>query len=194
MHLGSVLTFLRAAVLAATLFSLAIALTARLIRMGQLGPFNPWSRFIRRTGDPLVRWMERRVVRAGGDPRAAPWWLLILVVAAGLVLLSTVEWLTSFAYTVRYAVAEGAVGITALILTLLYDVEVLALIVRVVGSWFGMGRWNRWTRPAYRLTDWVVTPLARVIPTWGTIDVTPLAAWFMLWVIRQLLFLMLAKM
>ena len=193
MHLGLVLTFLRAAILAATLFALAIAITAHLIRTGQLGPFNPWSRFIRRTGDPLVRWMERRVVRAGGDPRAAPWWLLILVVASGLVLLSTVDWLTAFAYTVRYAAAQGAVGIAALILTLLYDVEVLALIVRVVGSWFGMGRWNRWTRPAYLLTDWIVTPLARLIPTWGTIDVSPLAAWFVLWVIRQLLFLMLAK-
>lgn len=191
MHLGSTLTVLRAAVLAATLFSLAIALTAHLIRAGQLGPFNPWSRFVRRTGDPLVRWMERRVVRAGGDPRAAPWWLLILVVAAGLVLLSTVEWLTSFAYTVRYAVAEGTAGVAALVISLAYDIEVLALIVRVMGSWFGMGRWNRWTRPAYRLTDWVVAPLSRLIPTFGAIDVSPLAAWFVLWVMRQLLFTLL---
>lgn len=193
MHPSLILTLLRAAILAATLFALAIALTAYLIRTGGLGPFNPWSRFIRRTGDPLLRWMERRVVRAGGDPRAAPWWLLVLVVAAGLVLLSTVDWLTAFAYTVRYAVAEGPASIAALIVTLGYDVEVLALIVRVVGSWFGMGRWNRWIRPACLLTDWVVTPLSRLIPPLGTIDVSPLAAWFVLWIIRQLLFLAVAR-
>lgn len=193
MHPALVLTILRAAILAATIFVLAIALTAHFIRTGRLGPFNPWSRLIRRSGDPLVRWMERRVVRAGGDPRAAPWWLLILVVAVGLVLLSTVDWLVTLVSSVRYAVAEGPVAVAALGISLLYDVEVLALLLRVAGSWFGMGRWNRWMRPAYRLTDWVVTPLSRIVPTFGAIDVSPLAAWFVLWVIRQVLFTLLAR-
>ena len=44
-----------------------------------------------------------------------------------------------------------------------------------------MGRWpNRWLRPAYRITDWIVEPLRRVIPPIGVIDITPLAAWLLL--------------
>jgi len=57
---------------------------------------------------------------------------------------------------------------------------IIALIVRVIGSWFGKGRFNRWMRPAYRLTDWIVEPLRRFVPPIGMIDITPLVAWLLL--------------
>jgi uncharacterized protein YggT (Ycf19 family) len=61
----------------------------------------------------------------------------------------------------------------------------LALIVRVIGSWLGVGRHNRWMRPAYILTDWLVEPpLRRIIPPFRMIDVTPIIAWFLLLVVR----------
>jgi len=59
--------------------------------------------------------------------------------------------------------------------------------VRVIGSWFGAFRYSRWMRPAYALTDWLVEPLRRILPPFGMMDVSPLAAWFVLWVLRQLL-------
>jgi YggT family protein len=188
------LTVLRYAVLAATLVALAIALTAQAIRSGRLTPFHPWSRSVRRTTDPVLRWMERRVVRAGGDPRSAPWWLLVLAVGGGLLLLSLVGWVAGFLDALRYAFAAGPVGVAAFALALAYDLVVLALFIRVIGSWFGMGRWHPWLRPAYRLTDWIVTPLGRIIPAIGAVDITPLAAWFVLWVARQLLFTILARL
>ena len=53
----------------------------------------------------------------------------------------------------------------------------LALIVRVIGSWFGRGEYSRWLRPAYSMTDWLVRPLRRVIPPVGMFDLTPLVAY-----------------
>ena len=50
----------------------------------------------------------------------------------------------------------------------------VALIVRVISSWFGRGEYSRWLRPAYWLTDWLIRPLRRVVPPVGMFDLTPL--------------------
>jgi len=67
-------------------------------------------------------------------------------------------------------------------------VLVVALFVRVLGSWFGLFRYARGLRAVYRLTDWVVEPLRRVLPPAAGFDWSPLAAWVVLWLLRQLLF------
>jgi YggT family protein len=66
------------------------------------------------------------------------------------------------------------------VIYLAFQLVLFALIARVVGSWFGAGRFNRWLRPTYRITDWIVEPLRRFIPPMGIIDITPLAAWLLL--------------
>jgi YggT family protein len=71
------------------------------------------------------------------------------------------------------------------------QVVLIALLVRVFASWFGAGRYNRWIRWAYVLTDWVVEPLRRIIPPLGMFDITPLVAWFAIrivtgWLMRVL--------
>jgi uncharacterized protein YggT (Ycf19 family) len=68
-----------------------------------------------------------------------------------------------------------------------YAVLVAALWVRVIGSWFGAFRYNRWVRPAYFLTDWIVEPLRRVLPRFGAFDWSPLAAWAALWMLKTLI-------
>ena len=42
-------------------------------------------------------------------------------------------------------------------------------------------------RPAYALTDWLVGPISRVLPPMGMLDWSPLAAWLVLWLLRQFL-------
>ena len=64
------------------------------------------------------------------------------------------------------------------------DDLMFALIVRVFSSWFGMGRHHRWVAWSYRLTDWLVEPIRRVLPTMGILDLSPLVAWFALSLIR----------
>lgn len=68
-----------------------------------------------------------------------------------------------------------------------FQVIMLALIVRVVASWFGHGPYTRWLRPAYLLTDWLVTPIRRFLPPFGMIDLSPLVAYVALILLRGLL-------
>ena len=68
-----------------------IALVDWLVRTRRVNPFGPIGRFSRRAFDPLMRPVERRIVRAGGQPSNAPWWTLAVVVIGGLLLVTLLQ-------------------------------------------------------------------------------------------------------
>ena len=63
----------------------------------------------------------------------------------------------------------------------------LALMVRVLSSWFPVSPYSKWIRWSYVLTDWLIKPLRRVIPLLGMIDITPIVAWFLIGLIQKFL-------
>jgi YggT family protein len=56
----------------------------------------------------------------------------------------------------------------------------LALLVRVLASWFPISPFSKWIRWSFVLTEWMIVPLRRIIPRLGMFDLTPLIAWFLL--------------
>jgi YggT family protein len=180
---GPVIAFygvLRFVVLAAFLASLVLAIGSWAVTTRRIPPFGFAARWIRRLSDPLLVPLEGFLVRRGRNPQHAPWWLLGFVTVGGIVLLTVVQWLLATAASVVVTAGSGTSGVLRLVVYLSGQVVLLALIVRVVGSWFGAGRYNRWMRPAYVLTDWIVRPLQRFVPPFGMIDITPLVAWLLL--------------
>lgn len=163
-----------------------IALVDWLVRTRRLNPFGRVARFFRRVVDPLMAPVERRVVRAGGLPSSAPWWSLVFVVVAGILLVALLDFLRGFAADVAFGVTTPArfgVLLVSWTLTLLK----VALIVRVISSWFGMSPFSRWIRWSFVLTEWMLAPLRRVIPLFGPVDVTPLVAYFLLVIVGSVL-------
>jgi YggT family protein len=136
---------------------------------------------------PLIAPVERAVVRAGGLPSSAPWWTLVFVVLAGIVLISLMEFLRGQLSSALFALGSGPGAVYRLVVSWTFEILQLALIVRVVLSWVRSrpGTWyHRWS---WRLTEWLLRPLRRVVPLLGTIDITPLVAWFLLAVVQGLL-------
>jgi YggT family protein len=164
-----------------------VAIASWVVRTRRISPFSALSRGLRSVSDPVLRPLEARVVRAGGDPTNAGWWLVIGVAVAGVVSLSLLDWVFGVVFQLATAAQGGPRAVLRLAIVLLYNVFFIALLVRVLGSWFGAFRYSRWMRPAYALTDWLVEPLRRVLPPFGMFDVSPLAAWFVLWAIERLL-------
>jgi YggT family protein len=117
----------------------------------------------------------------------AGWWLVIGVAIAGVLLLSLLDWMARAGAEVSGAASLGPRALAALAVVLVYDVLFVALLARVIGSWLGMFRYSKWMRPAYALTDWLVVPISRVLPPMGMLDWSPLAAWLVLWLLRQFL-------
>ncbi len=180
-------TFVRAVVLAAFGVGVLAALGSWLVRTRRVSPFGTVGRGLRAATDPLLRPVERRLVRLGGNPVHAGWWLVVVLAIAGVVLLSLLDWAVAFFRSTRAALTGGPRAIAVLAVLAVYHVLVLALLLRVVASWFGMFRYSRWMRPAYLLTDWLVEPIRRLLPPLGMFDWSPLAAWLVLWVLRQAL-------
>ena len=178
---------LRYVVFAAFAASALVALASWLVRTRRISPFGALGRTLRSASDPLIRPVETRLVRAGGNPAHAGWWLVVAVAAAGVLLVTLGNWLVETAYGVAAAFSAGPRAAIALALVVAYKIIVVALVVRVLASWLGYFRYSRWLRPAYALTDWVVEPIRRVLPPTGGLDWSPLAAWLALWVMQRLL-------
>src|SRR5438552_3072960 len=113
---------LRYLVFAAFAGSALVALASWLVRTRRISPFGTLGRALRTASDPLIRPVETRLVRAGGNPVHAGWWLVVAVAAAGVLLITLWNWLVDTAYAVtarRKTVAVQGVSADALARALL---------------------------------------------------------------------------
>jgi YggT family protein len=158
-----------------------------LVRTRKLDPFGPVARFMRRYVQPLITPVERRVVRAGGLPSSAPWWALVFVVLAGIVAITLLQFLRAELASAVSAIGTGPAAIYRMLVVWTFRILQLALIVRVILSWVRAVPGSWYSRWSWRLTEWLLRPLRRVIPPLGMIDITPLIAWLLLGLVAGLL-------
>lgn len=178
----------RATALVALVFAVLVWATHWAVRARHLQPFGAWPRFVRRLSDPLVARVEKRLVRAGGNPQDAPVWLLGLTVVFGLVLVSLAGWLAG---TLSRLMILSSLGPQAWILQAAdwtFSLLLFAIFVRVIASWFGGSPYSGWLRVVYALTDWLIEPIRKLVPPLGMIDLSPMIAYFLLTVARGALF------
>jgi YggT family protein len=168
------------------------ALGSWLVRTRRVSPFGGLGRTLKSATDPILKPVERRLVRMGGNPAHAGGWLIVIIAVAGIVVISLAGWLLDTFQTVNLAAQAGPRATVALVIEIIYRILLYALIIRVIAGWFGLFRYSRWIRPAYILTDWIVEPIRRIVPTLGAFDVSPIVAWLALMLLRQLLLSMLA--
>lgn len=162
----------------------AIAATHWAVRRRAIPPFGAVSKSVRSVSDPLLRPIEKQLVRRGGNPQDATFWLLGIAIIGGLVLISVTRWLSGVvASIIRLGDAPPSVWLLVAV-DWAFGLLMLALIVRVIGSWIGQGRFSRWMALVYKLTDWLVNPIQRVLPTFGNIDLSPLVAYVALIIAR----------
>ncbi len=179
--LATLAQLLRSTLLAGAVILAIVALLDWSARTRRISPFGGVARFMRARVDPRMAGLERRVVRAGGHPAATPWWALVVYVVAGALLLAAIDFLASLIREAAFASSMGAGGVLLLLVGWTFALLRFALLVRVIASWFPSLAARRWVSWSYGVTEWMLRPLRRVIPTVGVIDVTPLVAYFALW-------------
>ncbi len=171
---------LRYALFAAAVIAGVVAAIDWAVRTRRLNPFGATARFFRRTIDPLMVPIERRVVRAGGRPASAPLWALGAVVVGGLLLIALLDFVTRQIAIAAGAISVGPRGVLVLLVGWTFALLQVALIVRVISSWVRLSPYSPWIRWSYALTEWMLAPLRRIIPLLGGIDVTPIVAYLAL--------------
>jgi len=156
------------------------------VRTRRISPFSRTARVFRGRVDPLVAPIERVVVRAGGVPSAAPWWALVAVAVGGIALIGVLGLIYNILFQV-VAISQQPREAPLTLLSWAFSVLKLALLVRVFSSWLPISPYSKWIRWSYVLTDWMIVPLRRVIPSLGMIDITPIVAWIGIIIIQALL-------
>lgn len=177
----------RYAVLVGVAGAAVVAATHWAVQQRHIEPFGALPRTVRRFSDRLVARVERRILRWGKNPQDAPLWLLGFTIIGGILLLSVLGWLTGWISQMVLLAGASPRAWVRWGITTTFQILVLALIIRVVASWFGKGAYTPWLRPAYLLTDWLVNPIRRLLPPFGMIDLSPLVAYVALVLLRGLL-------
>lgn len=177
---------LRVALFASGLVVAALAGLSYAVRTRRINPFSAVARLTRGSIDPLFAPVERRVVRAGGRPTMAPWWALGAIVLAGIILISALGFIRQQIGMAGAAVQLGGRGLAMLAIAWTFGLLQLALFVRVISSWIRVSPYSPWLRWSYALTDWIINPLRTIIPQIGMIDITPIAAYFLISIVERL--------
>src|SRR2546428_3177426 len=158
---------LRILVLATFCPAALVALAGWLVRPRRVSPFGRLGRTLRSVTDPVLRPVEARLVRLGGNPVHAGWWLVVVVAVAGVLLLSLLDWIVRTAYWFYAAATGGPGALFAFLVVAAYNLLVIALVVRVVASWLGWVRYSPLGPPAHPLTGWLGEPPPRPFPPAG---------------------------
>ena len=184
----AVIQILRTALLSIAVVFGAICVLDWAVRTRKISPFNAVARFCRSTVDPIISPIERRVVRAGGTPAAAPLWALVVVVIGGILLLTLVDMVRLEVVRSMLAAQEGTAGIFHLLVSWTFWILKAAIVVRVISSWLPISPYSPWVRWSYQLSEPVLAPFRRVIPNLGGLDISPIVAFILLNILEGLLF------
>lgn len=180
-----VMQALRTIILIAAVVIGVICIMDWAVRTRKINPFNAVARFFRSSVDPFIAPIERKVVRAGGTPASAPLWTLAAVVIGGIIIVSVADFILLEIVRANYYANQGSAGLFRLLVTWTFNILRIALLVRVVSSWLPVSPYSRWVSWSYRLSEPILAPLRRVVPTLGAIDITPILAYFLLGFIQS---------
>ncbi len=173
-------SILRIAFLALAIVFGILCIVDWLVRTRRVNPMGSVGRFARRSIDPFLAPIERRVVRAGALPTNAPIYALVAVVLAGIVVLSLFGFLRAQLFALSLSAGAGARGLLLLLVRWAIGLLQIALIVRIISSWVRISPYARWVRWSFVLTEWLLAPLRRIIPPLGMVDITPIVAFFVI--------------
>jgi YggT family protein len=157
----------------------AICVFDWVVRTRRISPFNRSARFFRSYVDPMMAPIERVIVRRGGLPTHAPWWTLGAVVVSGIIAITLLQLVGGLLSQAMFGLQDPS-RLPKIFLSWVFSLLRLALLVRVLSSWLPVSPYSKWIRWSYVLTDWMISPLQRIVPRIGMIDITPLVAWLLL--------------
>jgi YggT family protein len=184
--LSLVLAVVRPLVLVGALATGLAALASWATHTRRLNPFSGIGRFTRRSVDPLFAPVEKRLLLAGGQPAHAPWWALGAVVIGGLLLISALQFMVDQLLTASMAAQGGVRSIVRLAVAWGFSIVQFAIMARVIASWVGGSPYKTLWRWAFVITDPILVPLRRVLPTLGPLDLSPLVAYFGVAIVKGL--------
>jgi YggT family protein len=184
--LALIYSFIRLFVPATIMAGIALIIVRSIFNYIDVNPFTWYARNVRRATDPVIMPVRRMLMAFRLDPKVAPFILIILMIVVGYLIVQIAGTLLNTIAGIVYALTArklGApVGIAGYLLFGFLGLYTLAIFVRIVLTWFGTSYANALMRFLIRLTEPLLAPLRRSLPTVGMFDVSPIVAFLIVWV------------
>jgi YggT family protein len=178
--------FIRTAVILMVVAGVLLVILRAIFDYREVNPFTWHARNMRRATEPVL--LPARAILRGFrlDTRVAPFIVVILMIIAGYLTVQIAGTILNTIAGVLYATTTRRVnapaGIIGYLLFGCLGLYTLAIFVRIIFSWGGASYANRLMRFLVRITEPLLAPLRRMIPTVGMFDISPLIAFFIVWV------------
>jgi len=176
-----------------TLFDLYILLVLLrfLLQMLRADFYNPVSQFIVKLTTYPLKIMRRVIPSVGGQDTAAIVLCLVLIygkfVLLRLLSIPAVQIGGVMAPLSGVSYAGLLVFCIADLIALVLTVFLVAVIIQVILSWINPGQYNPVIGLVHKLSDPVLKPIRRLIPSLGGLDLSPLFATLLLLVAKMLI-------
>jgi YggT family protein len=166
---------------------LLIVLLRFILQLVKANFYNPLCQFIVRATQPLLQPLRRLIPSIGGLDTAS----LVLAIIVQLILMALTLMLLGFGVeNPVQLLIWSIIGITALFLKVFF----FALIISVILSWVAPGTQNPAAELINQICEPLLTPIRRVMPNLGGLDLSPIVAFLLLNLIDMLVIRNLAIM
>lgn len=164
---------------------MALMIVRVIVDAADLNPFGWMHRTVRRLSDGFVMPVRGALRGFGADPKFAPLVVILLVILLGFFSLQLIGTILGTIAGILLSVETGSfVSVVGYILYGLISIYILLIFIRIVFSWGGISYTNRIMRFLVDTTEPLLGPLRRIIPPLGMMDISPIVAFFILWLFQ----------
>ena len=150
-----------------------------------LNPFSWSSLTIRRLTDPFIAPVRRALMRYGVDPKYAPLVMILLTILLGWFALTLIHGLANTIAGLIFGLTSGrVVALLGYVIYGLVSIYIMLVFVRIILSYTTLDYRNRVMRLLMNITEPLLGPLRRIVPTVGMFDISPLVAFIILWILQ----------
>lgn len=176
-------------VIVAAIVAMIVLMLARfIINYADMNPFSRPVMFVRNLTDPFVNPVRRALQGLGIQANGAPLVVILLTILVGYFAITLASDVLNTAAGIVLSLTSGKPGgIIALFGYILYGLLALygtLLFIRIIFSWGRIGYSNSVMRFLMRVTDPVLVPLRHMVPPLGMLDISPLVAFFIIWLFQ----------
>ena len=181
----SIFLFITWGVTAIIVAAIVLILLRSLFNYIDVNPFN-WSALtVRRLTDPVIAPVRRMLIAFRLDPKVAPFIAIILIIVTGYLVIQVAGSILNTVAGIIYATSSGKIGAPVAIMGYLLfgflGLYTLLIFIRIIFLWVTVSYTNPLMRFLFRTTEPLLGPLRRIVPLLGMFDISPIVAFFILW-------------
>jgi YggT family protein len=186
--IASIYLFVWYLIVIAITFTIGVMLVRLLMNWMDVNPFTWAAITVRRLSDPLINPVRRAIVGFGVQAKYAPLVTILLVILVGYFVIMLTTSVLDTVTGVLYAATAGKAGaIVAIIGYVIYGLLALyslLIFIRIIFSWGMVSQRHRVMRFLVNVTDPLLVPLRRMVPTVGMFDISPIVAFIIIWLFQ----------